>query len=377
VKNIGAWAAAAAGALLISACGHSAAKQAEKAPEAKVEEAGNADVVKVARPEQFPVEDVNFQLLRNELNVNGSVSPDVSRTVPVNALLSGRVTAIRARLGDQVTKGQVLLNVVSPDLEMAFADYQKFQADEVLTRKALERAKLLYEHGALPEKDVETAQDAEDKAKVDVKSAAARIHILGGDPAKASSQFEVIAPISGTITNQNTTAAATVKTPDNSPDLFTISDLSAVWVLCDVFENDLALVHLGDSAQVKMNAYPDRTFKGRVSNIGQVLDPATRTAKVRLEMENSHHLLKPGMFATVTFFSQKPGQRAVIPATAILRLHDRSWVFRPDGDKQFRRVEIQPGIALPDGQQEVLSGLSRGDKIVKNALELSNAADQT
>jgi len=360
--------------LASAACKKEAAAVPE--PEVKVVEAGAADTVTVARPEQYPLVPAEQRSAASELHVTGVVAPDVSRTVPVNTLLSGRVTAIRARLGDNVKKGQVLLNVVSPDLEMAFADFQKFQADEALAKKQLERSKLLFDHGALAAKEVEVAQSTLDKAQVDVKTASERIRIQGADPLRMSSIFEVRAPVSGTITAQNTAASASVKTPDNAPDLFTISDLSRVWVLCDVYENVLSDVHLGDTAEVRLNAYADRAMRGRVSNISQVLDPATRTAKVRLEIGNEHGLLKPGMFATVTFYSQRKRERQLVPATAVIRLHDKSWVYLADGQNRFKRVEVQPG-ALVDGQQEILGGLAAGAKVVKNALALSSAGEQS
>src|SRR5205085_759208 len=143
-------------------------------------------------------------------------------------------------------------------------------------------------------------------------------------------------------------------------------DLSHVWVLCDIYENNLAQVRLGDSARVQLNAYPDRPLSGRISNISRVLDPATRTAKVRLDLDNRAGLLRPGMFATVTFYSQARQQREVIPASAVLRLHDKDWVFRSDGEKRFRRVQIRAGASLSGGYQEVISGLSPGDRVVAN-----------
>jgi len=367
------------GALVVIAVVSLACKKevtAVPAPDVKVVEGGASNSVTVAKPEQYPLVMVEQRSASSEIQATGVVAPDVNRTVPVNALLSGRVIAIRARLGDTVKKGQVLLDVVSPDLEMAFSDYQKFQADEALARKQLERSKLLYDHGALAAKEVEVAQSVLDKAQVDVKTASARIKIQGGDPSKISSIFEVRAPVSGTITAQNTASSAAIKTPDNSPDLFTISDLSRVWILCDVYENVLSDVHLGDNADVRLNAYPDRVMHGRVSNISQVLDPATRTAKVRLELDNSHGLLKPGMFAGVNFFSQRKMQHNVVPATAVIRLNDKSWVYRPDGQGRFKRVEVQTG-ALEGASQQILGGLAAGDKVVKNALALSSAGDQS
>ena len=364
-------------ALVLVSAGCRKEEAAVPEPEVKVVEQGSSELITVPRPEQYPLVPVEQQSTANELKVNGVVAPDVNRTVPVNTLLSGRVTAIRVRLGDTVKKGQVLLNVVSPDLEMAFSDYQKFQADADLAKKQFERSKLLFDHGALAAKDLEVAQSVLDKARVDVKTTSERIRIQGADPDKMSSVFEVRAPVSGTITAQNTATSASIKTPDNAPDLFTISDLSHVWVLCDVYENLLAEVHLGDTATVHLNAYDNLALKGRVSNIGQVLDPATRTAKVRLELDNGRGLMKPGMFALVTFYSQKKIARQVVPATAVFRLHDKSWVFVPDGNSRFKRVEVQIGTSTGDGRQEILSGLQMGDRVVKNALALSSTGDQS
>ncbi len=363
--------------LISAACSReSNVKASASEPTVRVESAPDSSVVDVDHPEQFPLVKVEARRTRSELPVNGAVAPDVSRTVPVNPLVGGRVIEIRARLGDDVTAGQVLLRIHSSDLAAAIADYQKAQADEALSRRALERAQLLYSHGATAQKEVEQAQSTEDKAKVDVQTTAERIRILAGSLDHLSSIIEVKAPTSGTIIEQNVTMAAGIKSLDNSPNLFIIADLSHVWVLCDVYENNLAQVHLGDSAAVRLNAYPDRPLRGRVSNISRLLDPNTRTAKVRLEIENSNGLLRPGMFATVTFVSQGAQTRAVIPAAAILRLHDKDWVFRPLGERKFRRTEVRGGAVLPDGSQEILSGLQPGDAVVANALQFSSSAEQ-
>jgi membrane fusion protein, heavy metal efflux system len=204
-----------------------------------------------------------------------------------------------------------------------------------------------------------------------VKTTAEKIRILGGSLDHPSPILDVKAPVTGTIIEQNIQTSGGVKSLDNSPNLFTIADLSRVWILCDVYENNLSHVHLGDFAEVRMNAYPDRMLKGRVSNISSMLDPATRTAKIRLEVANPSKLLRPGMFGTARFETQKSEDRVAVPATAILRLHDKDWVFRPAGNKQFRRVEIQTGPVMSDGYQQVLSGLQPGDAVVSNVLQLA------
>jgi len=346
------------------------------APPVTVEEATDANIVTVAHPEQFPLVAVGTLDTRAELPVTGVVAPDVSRTVPVNALAAGRVVDLRVRLGDTVKRGQVLMSMASADVGQALADLQKFQSDAELARRAHDRARTLSEHEALAAKDLEAARNADDKAQADVRAAQEKVRLLGGNAEHPSATIDLRAPVSGTIVEQNVTSSAGVKSLDNSPNLFTIADLSRVWVLCDVYENNLGQVRVGDHATVRLNAYPDRPVTARVSNVSRVLDTATRTAKVRLELENREGILRPGMFATVLFTSQQTVSRAVLPASAVLRLHDKDWVFIPAGGARFKRVEIQTAPGSRDQMQAVLSGLRPGDRVVANALQLSSVSDQ-
>jgi cobalt-zinc-cadmium efflux system membrane fusion protein len=358
---------------LSSSC--SRGSSADHPPPVTVEKAPDPAIVEVPDPEQFPLTTVEQRPTYDELKVNGVVTPDVNRSVPVLSLAGGRVVDIRAKLGDDVTKGQVLLRINSPDVSQAFSDYQKAQADEVLARRQQERSETLLAKGAIAQRDLEAAEDAEQKAKVDLATAAEHLRVLGADINHPSSIAEVKAPIAGTIVEQNVTGGTGVRSMDNSPNLFTIADLSRVWVLCDVYENNLSQVRLGDFAEVQLNAYPDQALKGRVSNISRVLDPNTRTAKVRLELDNERRLMRAGMFATATFRSQSKQLRSVVPAKAVLRLHDKDWVFRAEGGHRFRRIEVQAGRVSSDGLQEILAGLAPGDQIVVNALQFASAAD--
>jgi membrane fusion protein, heavy metal efflux system len=294
----------------------------EEPPPPEVEHKLESSLVEVDHREQFPVAIAAAHDTAPELNVTGTVNADVSRNVPVVSLASGRVVEIHARLGDQVSKGQLILRIQSADISGAFSDYRKAVADEVLARAQLDRATILYGMGAIAQKDLEVAQDTEDKAKVDVEAAVDHLKVLGADIQHPSAVVDIFAPISGVITEQNVTASAGIKTLDNSPNLFTIADLSRVWIVCDVYENDLANVHLNEFADIRLNAYPGRVFQGRISNIGPVLDPNIRTAKVRIETENPG-LMRLGMFVRATFQGQRMQARAVVPASAILHLHDR------------------------------------------------------
>ena len=345
-------------------------------PPAVVEHDEDGSALHVEHPERFPLVTSTRREAAPEIRVTGVVNPDVSRAVPVVSLSSGRVVDLRARLGDTVHKGQLLLRLHSADIAGAFSDYRKAVADDALARSQLERAKALFGRGAIAQKDLEVAQDTEDKALVDVETATERLRVLGASTtAPPSGVIDIVAPVSGVITEQNVTNAAGVKSLDNSPYLFTISDLSHVWIVCDVYENDLATVHLGDTAEILLNAYPDRVLKGRISNISPVLDPAIRTAKVRIEVENPG-LLRLGMFVTATFRGQSAQVRAVVPATAILHLHDREWVYVPSGNGEFRRQEIVSGQMLPGNMQELLSGLQPGERVVSSALVFQNTVEQ-
>jgi cobalt-zinc-cadmium efflux system membrane fusion protein len=348
---------------------------APPAVDVEQEEAGG--VARVEHPEQFPLSAAEKYESRPTLSVTGVITNDVSRAVPVLSLASGRAVDVRVRLGDEVRQGQLLMRVKSADISGAFADYRHAVTDEVLARAQLDRAKVLYERGAIAQKDLEVAQDTEEKAMVDVETAAEHIRVLGADPAKPgdSSIVDITAPVSGVITEQNVTNAAGVRSLDATPNLFTISDLSRVWVVCDVYENDLPNVHLGDAADIRLNAYPDRVLTGRVGNILPVLDPNLRTAKVRIEVANPG-LLRLGMFATAVFHGRSLELHTAVPASAILHMHDRDWVFEPAPDNAFRRVEVVGGDALAGNRQEVRSGLRPGQQVVSNALVLDRTITQ-
>jgi cobalt-zinc-cadmium efflux system membrane fusion protein len=349
--------------------------KAEAPPPAQVENETDVNLVKVDHPEQFPLATAELRETTPELQVTGVVSVDVSRNVPVISLASGRVVEIHAKLGDTVTKGQLLMRVQSSDISSAFSDYRHALADQKLLRAQLSRTQLLYDKGAMAQKDLEVAQDAADKAQVDVDTALERLKVLGVDVDHPSSLVDIFAPISGVIVEQNVTNAGGVKTLDNSPNLFTIADLSNVWVICDVYENDLASVRLGEFADIHLTAYPGQALRARIDNIGPIMDPNIRTAKVRLQVSNPG-VMRLGMFVTATFHGQHAESRAVVPAAAVLHLHDRDWVYVPAGEKAFRRVEVTGGKMLPPNLQEVLSGIAPGARVVSNALVLQNTAEQ-
>jgi len=345
-------------------------------PSPTVVPTGDMSLVTVDKPNQFPLVAAEQREAASQLNATGAVFPDISREIPVISLANGRVVDIKARLDDFVKKGDLLLKVQSPDVSGAFDVYLKAANDERMNNLAYVRAKSLYEHGAISQSMLEQAEDTEKDAQADLTAAEEALKTLGVDKNHPSSVVNVYAPISGVIIAQNVTqAAAAGVNLSGSATAFTIADLSTVWVICDVYENDIPKITLGQSAQIRLTAYPDKVLTGRVSDIGPVLDPSIRTAKVRIEIPNPG-MLKLGMFVTATFESRNKEVHPVVPADAILHLHDRDWVFIPAGDKQFKRVEVHPGVMLPGNKQEILpeakpeNGIKPGQQVVSNVLQL-------
>jgi cobalt-zinc-cadmium efflux system membrane fusion protein len=347
---------------------------AEAPPPAQVEHEQDQSIIQVEHPERFQLVAAVEHDAAPQLAVTGAVAPDISRTVPVITLASGRVVGVYARLGDTVKKGQRLATVRSTDVSSAYSDYRKAVSDEILAHTQLERAKDLHAHGANSLNDLQIAQDTADKAKVDLETTEEHLRLLGNDPEHMNVMVDILAPVAGVITDQQVTTASGVQGLA-SPNPFTISDLSSVWVVCDVYENDLAQVHVGESAEIHLNAYPNLVLKGKVSNVSPILDPNLRTAKVRIEVRNPG-MLRVGMFVTAIFQGQKKEVRAAVPATAILHLHDRNWVYVPAPDKKFRRVEVTSGVTLPGNMQEIVTGVKPGEQVVQNALVFQNTLEQ-
>ncbi len=338
-------------------------------PSTNVVTTGDMSLVSVDKPDQFPLVRAEAYDAPAELDVTGTVFPDIAREIPVISLASGRVVDIKARLDDNVRKGQLLLKIQSPDSTGAFDTYLKAVADERMNNKAYVRAKDLYEHGAISLSTLEQAEDAETDSLADLKAAGETLETLGVDKSHPSPVVPVYSPISGVIVQQNVTnAAAAGVTYSGSATAFTVADLSVVWVICDVYENDIPKLALGQLAQIKLNAYPDRPLTGHISDIGPVLDPAIRTAKVRIEVPNPR-ILKIGMFVTAVFQSLQKKHFALVPAPSVLHLHDRDWVFVPAGGNKFRRVEVKAGQMVGD-KQAILSGIQSGQQVVSNVLQL-------
>ena len=352
---------------------------AEAPPSApQVVETGGSDSVRVDRAERFPLVAASLRQVVSQLNVTGSVSPDVSREIPVLSLANGRVTALHVGLGDMVHKGQLVMEVQSPDVTGAFDSYLKQVNDEHLTQVVLERDKLLYDKGAIAKSQLEIAENGEQDAKADLLAAEQQLKILGVDKNHPGDSVKVYAPATGVVISQNVAAAGAAGiTYAGAQGSLTIADLSHIWVVCDVYENDLSTVHMGQHGEIRINAFPGKVFSGTVSDIGATLDPSLRTAKVRFQVENPGGMLRIGMFATATLLGSRATPAVAVPADALLRLHDKAYVFEPTVNKGgFKRVEVKTGKTLDGNMVEVVTGVGAGQQVVANALDLQNTADQ-
>ena len=360
---------------LTVACSSSKADpRIEAPPQPTVDPDLDSNNFKVEHAERFPlVTAVEYKSVPT-LKVTGIVQPDIARAVPVVSLASGRVVEIKARLGDSVKKGDVLLRVQSNDVSGAYQTYLKAQNDERLAHTQLERAQVLYDKGAVAKSAMEQAEAAEADLKADLDAASEQLRLLGIDKQHPSGVVSIVSPITGVITDQQVTTSSGVQGL-SGPNPFTIADLSYVWIVCDVYENDLDAARIGEYADIHLNAFPNQKLTGRIDNILPILDPNIRTAKVRLEVKNPG-TVRIGMFATATFYGKQPVTHAAVPAGAILHLHDRDWVYVPLGNERFRRAEVVTGNMLPNSQQEIVSGINPNDQVVSNALDLQNTVEQ-
>jgi cobalt-zinc-cadmium efflux system membrane fusion protein len=360
--------------IALAGCGkHENTEAQEAPPPANIVPGVDVTHFAVEHPEQYPLATAVEYQAASKLVVNGAVYPDVLKTVPVVTLASGRVVDIRARLGDTVQKDQLLLRIRSDDVSGGYDAYRKAVSDELLARKQLDRTKDLYEHGAMAVQDVEAAQDNEDDAKTTLDTATEHLRLIGNDPDHPAGLVDITSPTTGEITDQEVVNGSTIQSYSANP--FTISDLSDVWIVCDVYENDIWNLQMGQQAEVRLNAFPGQVLKGTISNIGALLDPTIRTAKVRIQVSNPGRMMRIGMFATATFYGLKKQTYTSVPASAIIHLHDRDWVFMPAPDQKFQRVEVTSGDQLPNQMEQVLSGLQPGQKVVSNALALQTAID--
>ncbi len=303
------------------------------------------------------------------LEANATIEAAADRQARVGTRTAGRVTRIQAELGQHVEKGDVLATVDSPELGRAKADYLAALAGSRVARGSATREKTMFDQGISSERDWREAEAAAIKAEAEKEAAENRLHALGVGEAGLprvvkhyTSSIAITAPIDGVVVERDLTLGQMVESSDT---LFVVMDLAEVWILVDVYERDLSQVALGQAASVRVGAYPEREFRGSVTNIGAVVEPKTRAVKVRLVLANPKGELKAGMFATVTIegTTGEARQRLLAPAAAMQRDGQRVIAFVPRGGRDFEAREVKVTRELGEWV-EIAAGLTDGETVV-------------
>lgn len=329
---------------------------AEKPNEAVRLEPGNAQL------KYIKVETVTETEATSSIHLTGKVGFNEDVTQRLASPIDGRATRILAKLGDRVKPGQALVELTSPEISRLQADAQKARQDLDLAAKALERTKKLKLDGAVSEKDAAQADVDFRKAKADAARTAAQLRSLSVSASDPAVSAALHAQVGGTVIERNVLLGQEVRADAAQP-LFTISELATVWVRADVYEQDLGLVRKGETVRIRVPAYPDRTFDGTIEHIGEVLDPASRTVKVRCLVPNHDQMLKPEMFAKVELNDARQAKAINLPASAILTDSEHTRVFVAGDDHVFRRRIVTIGPQVEDTVR-VLSGLKLGEHVV-------------
>jgi len=296
------------------------------------------------------------------VSLPGRVGFDEDRTQRVASPIDGRAVNILVKTGDRVRAGQPLIQLSSPSVGQIQAEAQKAMSDLSVSEKSSERVHKLQAEGAVADKEVAQSEGDLKKARADYARATAQLKALGVSPSDPAVNAALRAQITGVVVERNVLVGQEVRADQGTP-LMTISSLDTVWVLADAYEQDLGLVAEGDTVAIRVPAYPGETFAGQVTHIGDMVDPATRTVKIRCVVPNKDHRLKPEMFAKIDVRDNGKHKIISIDSKAVLTDGDRTSVIVATEGNVFRtrRVDVGPEI---DSRIRVIGGLTPGEKIV-------------
>ncbi|MFO1418108.1 MAG: efflux RND transporter periplasmic adaptor subunit [Methylotetracoccus sp.] len=319
-----------------------------------------ADVAFVARPILEPLA--------------GKLVYDETRTVRVRSPVRGRVLRIPATLGSKVTKGLALLELDSPELGQAQAEYQDAQADLSLQQANFDRIRRLFEKGIIPRKEFEQVQDSLTRARVEAERSRLKLDHLGVTGDRTDNRFVLRSPIAGTVTEIHANPGMEVRLEGDDP-LFVISDLHVLWLQMEVYERDLAAVHIGQHVGFTVPAYPGQRFSATVDVIGKVVDAATRTVTARCRVPNPDGRLLPAMYAVANVESDPSDRALVVPLTALFTEGESDWLFVALGDGRYHKRAVDIGFRTKDSAV-ITQGLATGERIVvEGALLLRSEED--
>jgi membrane fusion protein, heavy metal efflux system len=316
--------------------------------------------------------------LTRTLRLTGAVAFNAFKTTPVITQIGGPVSRILVVPGQQVKEGAPMLEVSSPDYSLLLATYLKAKDAFSLADKNYLRAKDLYEHKAIAERDLQQAESDRMQAQVDMNASEQGMKILGiknpDDLAKApvSAEVPLLAPIGGEVVERLVSPGQVMQAGQTQA--FTISDMSSVWVLANVYQGDLAYVHNGDAAVIQTDSYPD-TFRGTISYVAPAVDPTTRTLQARIVVDNPGEKLKKDMYVTASVTAGTVSNAIAVPDASILRDDENQpFVYVATGSNQFGRRSVDIGDSQ-NGQTQILKGLAPGEKVVGNGSLFLQFAD--
>ncbi|MBS1643931.1 MAG: efflux RND transporter periplasmic adaptor subunit [Bacteroidetes bacterium] len=298
----------------------------------------------------------------DELTLNGKVAFNQNHVVKVFPRSSGQVLQTPVTVGDYVRKGQVLAVVRSADVAGSYADLSSANADIAIAKRQMDNAQSLYKNGIASEREFVEAKQNYEKALATKHKVQSAININGGNKSSASGQYDIVAPLAGYLVEKKLSAGDYIRA-DASESLFTISDLQDVWVEANVYESDISKVNNGYDVRVKVPSYPDKVFFGKVDKVGEVLDPESKAMQVRVTLNNSEHLLKPEMFASIVVSNQEQHQATCIPTQALVSQDGHNYVVVANSNDSMSIAEVQ--ILKTVGERTfVQTGVVPGQRVV-------------
>ena len=377
------WTAPAGAILLAAALSGCSSASPAGAPAGTAQNANSAHLFTIPQRQMSHVQVLTAHTapLTRSLRLTGSVAYDSFQTTPVITQVSGPISRLAVVPGEHVREGQPLLYVASPDFSQLLSNYLKAKDAYALAQKTNTRDKDLYEHHALAEQALEQGESAEVQAGGDLAAAEAALKVMGvTDPdsllKKRSMDVPVRAPITGEIVEQDVSAGQLLQAATTQ--CFIISNMNTVWVLVNIYQDDLPFVRVGDAVSIHTDAYPD-VFHGRISYIAASLDPTTRTLQARIETANPGGKLRKDMYVTATVSAGTERDAIAVPDAAVLRDDDNQpFVYLEQSGGQFGRRQVALGESL-NGQTQIVSGLNPGDHYIANGslfLQFANSLQQ-
>lgn len=346
----------------------------------------NSDVLDVNTEalKEFVIQPVTVTRLAESLTLPGRIQYGLDGYARIGTPLVGMVKTLQGHLGARVTAGQVLASIESADIGMAYSDFAKAESDLMLTQRSLELSKDLYAVKSLSRKEFDQAQNDFNKAQAEYNRARQRLLILRVSPIEIakpgperhiSTRFDLKSPLKGVIVEKNVSLGQVVG-QDPAQTLFTVADLDVLQVVAEVYERDLRFLRAGMPVTVTVESFPGQTFPGQLVHVGEFVDPASRTIRLRCDVSNIGYRLKPEMFARVQVLLASAPTAVVVPRTAVVRMGAETVVFIQRSDTTFERRPIVTGTVNND-MVEIREGLRDGERIViKGGVMLKGALEK-